>query len=108
MLVNSFVSCDINAVHTWSRRETGKHALKVALESMLFMNDWQLVVILLLKPVSKGEGRGLAAAVPSARTLLEVVVDASVGEDAAVFSVLDADGKEELAALRFLRSSLEI
>jgi hypothetical protein len=42
--------------HTWRRRENGRHDVNVAFVSILVMNDWQLEVMLLLNPMSKGVG----------------------------------------------------
>jgi len=42
----------------WRRRENGRQVLKVALESMEVMKELQAEVILLLKPISKGVGKG--------------------------------------------------
>lgn len=53
---------DGREVRTWSKREKGKHALKVALASMLVMKDWQLDVMFPLNPRSKGEGRSVETA----------------------------------------------
>jgi hypothetical protein len=90
------------AGRTWSRSEKGKHVLNVAFESMPVMKDWQSDVILLLNPLSKGEGRGLALSVVSAAMLLVVVEDATVDEDdIEVTSVVLA-----ATAARGLRSSV--
>ena len=45
-------------IHTWRRRENGRHCLNVLLDSIEVMKDAQLAVMLLLKPTSKGVGNG--------------------------------------------------
>jgi hypothetical protein len=56
---------------TWRRRENGRHAVKLELVSMLVMNDWQLAVMLLLNPISRGVGNWLVASGVAAAVVLE-------------------------------------
>lgn len=64
------------------------------------MKDWQLEVILLLNPVSKGVGRGLELSVVVAALPLDVLVGASVDV------VLTVEVGELLSVLRRRRSSV--
>jgi hypothetical protein len=78
--------------------------LKVAFESIEFINCAQFAVILLLKPISKGVGNGYALAVVATTRPLDVVVDArlEVDDDDDVTE----DEEESLSStLRRLRSS---
>jgi hypothetical protein len=86
----------------WRRREKGRHCLKVAFESMEFMNCAQFAVMLLLKPISKGVGNGYALAVVATARPLDVVVDARLEVD----DEDDVTEEESLSStLRRLRSS---
>jgi len=60
-------------MHTWSRRENGKHALNVLFVSIEVIKDWQLEVMLLLNPTSKGTGSWLVGSGVTAVTELAVV-----------------------------------
>lgn len=93
----------------WSNNENGKHDLNVAFESIEFINVAQLVVILLLNPVSKGVGK-LATEVVVAATmpLDDVVVGASVDDDPVlveIFSAEEDDDEDEGLEVRRRRSA---
>jgi len=57
----------------WSRRENGRHALNVLFVSIEVMKDWQLEVMLLLNPMSKGTGNWLVGSGVTAEAELAVV-----------------------------------
>jgi hypothetical protein len=82
--------------------------LKVAFESIEFINCAQFAVILLLKPISKGVGNGYALAVVATTRPLDVVVDArlEVDDDDDDDDDVTEDEEESLSStLRRLRSS---
>lgn len=88
----------------WRSRENGRHDLKVLFASMEVIKDWQLVVILLLKPVSKGVGNADALSVVATTRPLDVLVGASVDVDELRVVELEED-ELELSVLRRRRSS---
>jgi hypothetical protein len=57
----------------WRSREKGKQALNVLLLNILFMNELQLSVILLLNPTSNGTGNVLVAAAVLALPVVDAV-----------------------------------
>lgn len=73
--------------HTWRSRENGKHEVNVSFDSMSVMKDMQLVVILLLNPMSKGTGKSvvaIGATEVDALEEVEVVAEVDMVDDALV------------------------